>query len=210
MVAPSPNDEDRVDPKVFNLDEIRSIRATYSTCGLYRNDGSTTPIWTIPYLDWTHDVYIASDGRHMVIADEDWEFFYSGHEPGHVATFFVDGQLLRSYCVDDLIVNFRLKEWINGRRSTQCDRSAFDADALTYSVRTNQCEEFVFDLTTGNVVRHKSPWPVAMRCVVLGIAIAFACALYNRFGTGRLGRVGQDRGAGAGPPSSITARLTED
>ncbi len=31
MVAPSPNDEDRVDPKAFDLDEIRSIRATDAT-----------------------------------------------------------------------------------------------------------------------------------------------------------------------------------
>src|SRR4051812_5147640 len=48
-----------------DLAPVDPIAAKYKQSGLYKNDGSTTPLWV--YSDgYTRDVYPASDGIHFV------------------------------------------------------------------------------------------------------------------------------------------------
>lgn len=86
--------EDRLD--FAETDE--AIREEYSRSGLYRNDGSLDPIWTV---DWhAFSVDVSSDGRHLTR----W-----GPWPGRgnyeelALAFYEDGQEVRSYRVEDLV-----------------------------------------------------------------------------------------------------------
>ncbi|MGH7138592.1 MAG: hypothetical protein ACREHD_22835 [Pirellulales bacterium] len=159
-----PVDED-AGHDAFDAKEIRRIRATYTQSGLYRNDCTATAIWTLPYHDWTHDVYIAPDGKCLVIADDDWD-----RSNGHVVSFYANGNQLTSYSATDLVSSINLKSvvnWPNGLIG--CGGIEFDADALTFTSRTNQGETFVFDVTTGKVIRQWSPFPSIVASVLAAI-----------------------------------------
>ena len=67
----------------------------YTQSGLYRNDGSKTPIWTV---DWCGGVWLPSDGIHLVRSGG-WASFYGGE----AFSFFSRGELLHTYAVRDLV-----------------------------------------------------------------------------------------------------------
>src|ERR1043166_3681948 len=67
-------------------ERIRQVREKYPASGMYRNDGSTQPLWTVNWYAWHVDV--ASDGAH-VIANNVWG-------RGGI-TFVANGSELRSY-----------------------------------------------------------------------------------------------------------------
>ena len=67
----------------------------YTQSGLYRNDGSKTPLWTV---DWCGGVWLPSDGIHLVRSGG-WVSFY-GEE---AFSFFSRGELLHTYAVRDLV-----------------------------------------------------------------------------------------------------------
>ena len=87
MIAPMPLE---LDVKPWDEEvaaKIREIRGAYTRSGLYRNDGSTEPLWTI---DWyAHNVEIESDGVHLIrmgpwASSTDTEAF----------SFFANGELM--------------------------------------------------------------------------------------------------------------------
>ena len=167
MVSPLPVDEDAGHPS-YDGNEIRQIRAKYSKSGLYRNDGSTKPLWTIQYFSRPRqaEVYIAPDGEHLIFGADEW----------FVGWFFARGRSLAVYTVDDLVSYCRVKSLLS-LRLTSCVWSHFDADSLTYTIRTNQGEEFTFDVTTGQVIRTQSPWPLCFAATFVGIIVALGFAM---------------------------------
>lgn len=78
-----------------NVEEIKRIRAGYTKSGLYRNDGSASPIWTIPFQDVTHDVFVGPQGKYLMLA-HDGGSVWSGHY-GHLVTFYSNGNEMASY-----------------------------------------------------------------------------------------------------------------
>jgi hypothetical protein len=168
MVSPHPVDEDasRHDREA----EVREIRKTYKQSGLYPNDGSSEPLWTIPYHIPDYAVYIAPDGRHLVIAMQHWSHTISNIPPGGVVFFYRNGEALASYRDYELISCFAFKSMANRLyrgHVIDCQEASFDPQARTYTVQTSQSEEIVFDVTTGKIVCRWSPWPV-----YLGIPLA--------------------------------------
>ena len=164
MVSPLPLDED-AGHEAFDAREIRNIRETYSQSGLFPNDGTTTPLWTLPYHNWTHEVFIGPDGQHLIIADDDW---FQSH--GHVVTFYSNGNELASYSITDLLSSTYLRMPI--LRRIDGGAMTFDTDALTFTSRTNQGGAFVFDVTSGKIVRRSSPIPKFIGIAIAGIAMA--------------------------------------
>ena len=164
MVSPLSVDED-ARPGAFDGGEIRKIRATYTQSGLYHKGDTAHPVWTVPYHNRTHEVFIAPDGQHLIIADDDW---FRSH--GHVVTFYSNGTKLSSYAITDLLPLAHLRFPILGR--VDCGGIAFDADALTFSSSTNQGSVFVFDVTTGKITRRSSPFPKLIGIAVAGVAMA--------------------------------------
>lgn len=168
MISPLSIEEDIGEDAGFYGEEIRRIRAAYAQSGLYLNDGAATRIWTMRYKDPTHQVYIAPDGKHLVIADDEW------HESnGHVVSFFADGRPLATYSATDLVSSFRLKSMLNWPNGfPDCGGMRFDADALTFTSSTTQGESFVFDVTTGKLIRRSSPFPTIIGSALAAIAMA--------------------------------------
>ena len=151
----------------------RAIRMKYPQSGLYRNDGSITPLWTLPYWSyWSEqrEVYIAPDGRHVIFANN-WN---SGFDLEGMATFYdQDGQLGR-YTVPELTSCLYLKCLLRGgypRRTS----SVFDPDSLRYSVSTHHGERYVFDAGTGRLIEHSSPFP--FYCVAAGVILGGGTAI---------------------------------
>jgi hypothetical protein len=134
---------------------IRSIRSAYAESGLYRNDGSTTPIW-IYDGEWCSGdgPIIAPDGMHVIFPGR---WLHDEYASTAVA-FRRNGILLRSYNDTDLIKPYYMKAVLNGLRAPTCKDAYFDAQNMTYTIRTNQNEELVFDVTTGAIVSKRSPF----------------------------------------------------
>jgi hypothetical protein len=83
-------------PEQWSRYDSSNVRKTYPQSGLYRNDGSTTPLWRV---DWySFSVFPSSDGVHLVQMGP-WA---SDVEQLAVA-FYENGTLLKAYRIKDLI-----------------------------------------------------------------------------------------------------------
>lgn len=180
MVSPLPADEEARDPS-DNGDEIRRIRAVYTQSGLYRNDGSKTPLWTITFFSEPPKVDIAPDGQHFVIGGYDSLF----------VSFYSNGNRLAWHDDNELVPAMLLKRILTGRFPSY-QSSHFDAQQMTYTLMSNQGEEFVFDVTTGKLIRVRSPWPLIFGLLLAGI-VSVVCfvAVYALRRTGH--RAKKDR-----------------
>lgn len=167
MVSPLPVEED-LEHNGVDANEIRSIRATYSQSGLYPNEATATPIWTVPYHDTTHQAFIGPQGKYLVLAHEDW-YGWSGHF-GHVATFYSSGTELASYLDTDLFSLLYLS--LPFLAPVDGDGVSFDARALTFTSSTTQGDTIVFDVTNGQIVRQTSPLLKAIGVAVFGLLVA--------------------------------------
>ena len=81
------------DGRARHVSEIRSI---YKQSGLYKNDGSSTPLWT---EDWyAFEVYPSSDGEHLIRMGP-WAG--STHQLG--LSFHKNGTEIKNYRIKDLV-----------------------------------------------------------------------------------------------------------
>jgi len=62
MIAPVRSEEDGIYLRPEDRKDARTLRAKYHVSGLYRNDGSTTPLWTVNW--YAYSVLVAFDGIH--------------------------------------------------------------------------------------------------------------------------------------------------
>jgi hypothetical protein len=69
----------------------------YKWSGMYRNDGSTAPLWTV---DWKQRVFLPDDGKHVVRFGSRR---YSATYREEAFTFVSEGKSIKSYQVRDLI-----------------------------------------------------------------------------------------------------------
>lgn len=78
----------------------KKLRTKYPCSGLYRNDGSDTPIWTVNwYAIW---VFVHSDGEHLIRMGR-WPRFTEDNELA--VAFYRSGNELEKYTVKDLVAN---------------------------------------------------------------------------------------------------------
>ncbi|WP_425616191.1 hypothetical protein NA78x_006130 [Anatilimnocola sp. NA78] len=150
MISPWSVEDDAKVRREAQRAEILRLRGTYSQSGLYRNDGSTEPVWTIAYAG-EQSMFLSSDGKYLVLADPSWHY-------GHVALFFANGKLLKRCSFSDLARHY-LPIW-KLRGGVSCSGLRFDEQQQTFTVSTNQGEAFVFDITTGNLIRSSSRYPL--------------------------------------------------
>jgi hypothetical protein len=72
------------------------IRRVYKRSGLYKNDGSSTPLWTI---DWyAFEVFPSSDGEHLIRMGP-----WAGSTQQLALSFHKKGREIKSYRIKDLI-----------------------------------------------------------------------------------------------------------
>ena len=121
------------------------IRNTYSESGLYRNDGSNTPLWTI---DWyAYDVIPVSDGIHM-IRPGPW-----ASNRGQLAlAFYRNGQEVKSYKISDLVKGGRLPHTVS--HFTWRDKVEYQESKGNLYVSTlGAGHSYNFSITTGEIRR---------------------------------------------------------
>jgi len=153
MISPLP----KLDASVA---ESKAIRAKYAKSGLYKNDGSVEPLWTV---DWyRYKVDVASDGEH-VVRHGNWPEREGGFENPSVSkeelkqeavSFFAKGKLLRQYSIVELIdepknlkVSVSHFEW---RKNSQ-----YSDDKRQFEVVTQDGNRILFDVTTAKIIEKK-------------------------------------------------------
>ncbi|MDB5296797.1 MAG: hypothetical protein JWO31_2780 [Phycisphaerales bacterium] len=159
--------------------EIQAIRAKYPRSGLYPNDGTAEPLWTVNW--YAYDVEVASDGVHLVRRGPGAET-----AEDEAFSFFADGKLCRTYKVSDLI-DFKL---LLPRSESRLNWSAdeyFDDARLTYTVSTTDGNSFVFNALDGRIlsssrVARVKLWAVPIMAVmILGAFIFVAVRLRKTY-----------------------------
>jgi hypothetical protein len=161
----------------------------YPESGLYLNDGSVAPLWTV---DWCGNVLLPSDGVHVVRTGH-WARTYEGYNQEAI-TFFAGGKRLKSYQVNDLVTlpyllphsssHFEWRRLItpeDGAQSfTIMERRypyeagvVFDQNAHTMTLETLQGDCYAFDLKTGEIVSARRP----VRTIAISL-LALSSLLY--------------------------------
>ncbi len=141
----------------------RQIKNRYRQSGLYRNDNSTTPLWTV---DWyARSVLISSDGVHLITRGP-WAST-SGDE---ALTFFANGKMLRSYQINELV---SFKDSLSLPRTASHFRweksRSLDDEKQTLTLVTLNEDTYVFDITTGEITSSDKK----MSAIATGALIAF-------------------------------------
>lgn len=146
------------------VEEDETLRNTYPQSGMYRNDGSTTPLWTV---DWNaFGVTLASDGSHLIRWGP-WP--YQGNYFEIAVEFYRDGKLLKSYKVDDLVFNpMALPHSVSHYR--WLEDAGEDLENNTIWVTTYEGRHLVFDMTTGKVIEGRLP--IKLTTLIYGAALA--------------------------------------
>jgi hypothetical protein len=163
MIAPLPLDDEVRPWNDETRAGIRAIRSLYSTSGLYRNDGSIDPLWTV---DWyAHGVEVASDGVHLV-RHGPWASS-TDHE---ALSFFASGELLRTYRIRQL-VDFPIVLPHSVSHFRWSEEMQLHDSKLQYSVATKDGNRFNFDMRTGEIVSTIRPgrWLVGGVLLIIGL-----------------------------------------
>ncbi len=162
MIYPAPLKQDIEYCSPAEAEEVREIRDTYAKSGLYPNDGSTKPLWTVPYHWRGHDIHLSEDGKYLVVFIPYWQERF----PEDALYFYTNGKLVRSYDEYSGIpfakakeTAFMIFENLFFGDPEPLDLSAkFDGAKHTFTITTAQYETITFDTTTGKIIHHWSPW----------------------------------------------------
>lgn len=150
MIAPSTVEVDVQRWNEAKAADIREIRRVYNRSGMYRNDGSTKPLWTV---DWyAHSVDLFPDGVHL-IRHGPWAWLRDARTPDlevEAVSFFANGQLLRTYRVNELIDDpSRVRKSVS---HYQWQEDGLVSGEFEYSISTLDGNRFVFDVRTGELI----------------------------------------------------------
>jgi hypothetical protein len=133
------------------VNRMKYLHNTYSASGLYRNDGSTEPLWIFEgYLDG-YSVILLDDGEHMVVP---------GGVDGSAVSFYRSGKLTRTWRVEELVK-------FSGGYKTR-----WDSELAQYRVRTLEGYEYTFDGKTGELVDSAFCWDWDSRLLRYAVHIA--------------------------------------
>jgi hypothetical protein len=170
--ASSADAEARISHADTSADEVRALRGVYRKSGMYRNDGSEDPLWTVNWFAHPHwtELFVASDGDHLVRMS-----LYAGEPDGEALAFFDKRKLIRSYQLKDFLGHpERLQE---GREEAIRSRnrpgsakhvppSLWATDEVLrdgtrrFELTTTEDTVYSIDFTSGEVVGVQPPGPV--------------------------------------------------
>lgn len=171
----------------------------YPQSGLYLNDGSRNPLWTV---DWLGFVILPADGIHLVRRGP-----WPRHEDGYnveALSFFANGKLLKRYSVRDLVdfpwllprsvdhymwqqelpanspfdkVTFRL---LDGSEVDEEDQGVIiDNNAGTLKLATLNGEEYVFDLKSGGIIQANRPMRKKLALFLIVVSVIYLIYLWR-------------------------------
>ncbi len=138
--------------------QVPHIRNIYSVSGLYKNDNSTTPLWSV---DWyAHKVYLSNDGEHLIRP-------VSHTSPEGIA-FYKNGLEIKNYSIADLVAtpnllphSFSLFFWVR-EINFDPNRNLLTLEVLASSdmlnaeedamLSENAGEMYTFDASSGEIL----------------------------------------------------------
>ena len=145
--------------------EALRLRNKYPVSGLYLNDGSTQPLWTV---DWyATSVKPSSDGSTLVRYGH-----WASSRSDEALSFFVNGQAKATYRVGELID----LTWLLPRTISHFEWGGdftLDDEKRTLTVTTLTYERYVFDITNGKMIAAHRP----LRAAALVIALLITSVL---------------------------------
>jgi uncharacterized membrane protein HdeD (DUF308 family) len=197
MVSPLPVADDKGNRPLDPARGGARLRDKYRKSGLYRNDGSSQPLWPIPFTDGNLPAHVAPDGTCVVFDADPCDL------GPHAVTVYAKGRHVATYLKPKLIPCYNSKELLGrlyDRRGVEPMRGELDHAQRTYTITTEQGEVFVLDVTDGRVVRHVSPWTrrvVAFTLLVSAVVVLVWYRPWIRRGIWR---------AGGSPPQGETNR----
>lgn len=177
---------------------------TYLQSGMYLNDGSKTPLWTV---DWLAYVILPNDGKHIVRRGR-WARF-SGTYREEAFSFFAEGNLLKTYQSRD-VVDFpwllshtsshytwgnncstrnsesdgaTMKELFGGEYYPTNSGVKFDNENQTVEIETSFNDKLTFDLKTGEMISTTRPSRVIYLRLFAGLLIGYSIYRFITFRT---------------------------
>jgi hypothetical protein len=145
MLGPSKKDEESSRDWIRELG--KELRSKYTKSGMYRNDGSNEPLWTV---DWySKEIYLFDDPRFVAAVFDPPPPKYEGE----AISFYDGGRLMRSYSTKDLISDFSVAAIVAPRFEFRwyCGAQVKPAD-LFLAIFTDDSWVVDFDASTGNMV----------------------------------------------------------
>jgi hypothetical protein len=205
MISPVPLEQEVERRNEEMAAGIREIRRFYTRSGLYCNDGSLDPLWTVKW--YANGIVVASDGIHLIrygpwaVRPKDRKSPLGAALDQEALSFFANGQLLRTYRIGELVDDpDRLPrsvshfEW-RGEGELDDARSEYtlttlDGNRFVFDVRTGRIvseQRFVFDVRTEGIVSESGVrqatrwrWWVTLGTVVVGVVVWVALRWRSR------------------------------
>jgi hypothetical protein len=126
---------------------ISSSGKPYLYSGLYRNDGSTKPLWTVKW--YKYGVIISSDGKYLITLGSN--LMRDGND--EALAFYENGKLLKRYTVSELILSTRIMPPTASHFLWRKDSTLkFDDKKGELSINTYYFNKYVFNVRTGEIV----------------------------------------------------------
>ena len=174
----------------------------FSQSGMYLNDGSSTPLWTV---DWLNRVFLPADGEHVVRRGK-WAGYSATYEE-EVFSFFYKKNLLKTYQTKDLVdFPWLLPHTSSHYKVTIADlyqkspndgvlmkvdsgegyplNSGVEIDNKnqTISIQTFHNDTYLFDLKAGNIISSTHPTRNAATILFSIFLIGYFFYVYSRLG----------------------------
>ena len=175
---------------------------TYLQSGMYFNDGSKTPLWTV---DWLAYVFLPNDGKHIVRRGR-WARF-SGTYEEEAFSFFAEGNLLKTYQTKDLVdfpwlLPHTVSHYTWGNTcfipNSESDGASmkvggdyyptnsgvkFDNENQIVEIETSFNDKLTFDLKTGEMISATHPSRVICFTLFAGLLIGYFIYRFKTFRT---------------------------
>lgn len=199
MIAPRPTNPHPAHlPEKTEHEQALYAKYASSGSGLYRNDGSTQPLWSV---DWySYRVFPANDAVHLVRVHGDFPLtdkFPASKRLGEDAvaeqasapalSFYANGDLLKTYSVVDLVRN------IEGLPHSLYHVMWFSDGVITregdrFGLTTQEPRQIYFNLADGSIAIDRGAglgnaqiWVVRISIAITGIAAIVILVLWLFF-----------------------------
>lgn len=132
-------------PPIKWVSKDTELRKTYKDSGLYRNDGSSKPLWAVYWYSFS--VYPSSDGRHIVRMGP-----WATSVDDLALAFYENGKELKQYLIRDLI-----KDEMKLQRTVSHffwrKEARFNDKDGTILIETTDGQQYLFSVTTGEILK---------------------------------------------------------
>lgn len=165
MLAPQPLEEElKRYGAEKSKEEVKTIRETYPKSGMYKNDGSNEPLWTV---DWHAPVTVLPDGIHLIRhgqptleqarnkAPVGEREVTEGDLKQEAISIFAKGKLVREFKVADFVDDRKAMRKTVTMLLWAKERKVYE-ESLKMEVVTNDGNRVLIDIAEGKIIEKKS------------------------------------------------------